>query len=95
MTRAFCLIALLACPAPVLAQTQLGPSLSGDARMGLAWTTPGPRFGGRQDGLRLTARARLRVQFMGETDGGTQFGAVVDLDPDTRRPRSGHVQIGR
>ena len=85
-----CLLAL-----PAAGQTQLGPSISGDARMGLAWSQPDPRFGGRQDGLRLTSRARLRLQFLGETDGGTQFGATIDLDPDTRRPRSRQVHIGR
>ena len=93
--RVICTILLVVFPGLAHAADMRGMSLSGDARMGLVWSQPDPRLGGRQDGLRLTSRARLRVQFLGETDGGTRFGAVVDLDPDTRRPTSHQVHIGR
>lgn len=85
MLRVLIFFALIAAPAS--AQT-LGPSVSGDARMGIVWQ-PKPQWAGqRENGLRMTSRARLKFQFTGETDGGMRFGAEIDLDKarDTRRP---------
>ncbi|MGY6697293.1 MAG: porin [Roseinatronobacter sp.] len=87
------LVALLVAP-PVFAQ-DLGPRLSGDARMGLAYDRPPAWAGQRETGLRMTARARLKFQFTGETDGGTRFGAEFRLDDSQpRRPTAPRVFIG-
>lgn len=83
LARTLALICLL----PLSAQAgQLGPSLSGDARMGLAWSDRPAQFGPRETGLRMTSRARLHLQFMGQTDGGMTYGANIRLD-EQRRPR--------
>lgn len=79
--------------APVSAQT-LGPSVSGDARMGIVWQSQPHWAGQRENGLRMTSRARLKFQFTGETDGGVQFGASIDLDKSRRNRKPGHIFIG-
>ena len=86
MLRATALMMVLALPA----QAQpLGPSLEGEARMGLAFTRAPAWAGQRETGLRMTSRARLTFHFRGETDRGTAFGAEIRLDPNQRgRPRS-------
>ena len=84
------LFALLATPA--LADSP-GLSLSGDARMGVVWESD-RALGPAERGLRLSSRARLRLQFRGETDGGLQFGADLRLDEATQRPAGGSVSIG-
>jgi hypothetical protein len=78
---------------PALSQEQRGLSLSGDARMGIVWSAPDPRLR-RLEGA-FTSRSRLHLRYQGETDGGTRFGFNVDLDPDTRRPRSRQVFLGQ
>lgn len=85
MLRVAALFVILALPAQA---QDLGPSLSGDARMGLVWAQEPDWAGQRENGLRMTSRARLKFQFTGETDGGMRFGAEIDLDKarDTRRP---------
>lgn len=82
-TIALCLI----CTLPATAQP-LGPSVSGDARMGIVWAPKPDWAGQRENGLRMTSRARLKFQFTGETDGGLRFGAEIDLDKasENRRP---------
>lgn len=91
MLRAFALSLILA--APVQAGS-LGPNLSGDARMGLVWNSQPSWAGQRENGLRMTSRARLKFQFTGETDGGLQFGAEFRLDSDRARPRLKSVHLG-
>ncbi|ATX67166.1 porin [Roseinatronobacter bogoriensis] len=72
----------------------LGPKLSGDARMGFVYDR-GPDWAQqRENGLRMTARARLQFEFTGKTDGGLRYGATFRLDPDRQRPRSPTVFIG-
>lgn len=89
------LLFLLLLPAPVMAQdTKPGLKLRGDARMGLTYTPRNPALGGAQDGLRLSSRARLYFQFMGETDGGTRYGVDFDVD-QTNTPRGTRVFIGQ
>ena len=85
MIRATTLALILALPAQA---QDLGPSLSGDARMGLVWAPKPDWAGQRENGLRMTSRARLKFKFTGETDGGLQFGAEIDLDKasENRRP---------
>ena len=73
--------------APAAAQS-LGPSVSGDVQMGLAWQS-GPDWAGqRESGLRMTSRARLKFQFTGETDGGVRYGVELKLDEAGDRPPS-------
>ena len=78
---------------PVDAQ-QIGPSISGDARMGLVWERPPAWAAQRESGLRMTSRARLQLEFLGQTDGGLTFGAQIELDTDTQRARSARIFIG-
>ena len=86
----FCTGLALASP---LAAQDIGPRVSGDARMGLTWERP-PPWAQRESGLRMTARTRLKFQFTGQTDGGTRFGAEFELDPDRARPTPRRVFIG-
>lgn len=79
--------------APVSAQT-LGPSVSGDARMGIVWQPQPDWAGQRENGLRMTSRARLQFQFTGETDGGLRFGANIRVDKSGQNRKKGHVFIG-
>ena len=79
--------------APASADT-LGPSLSGDARMGLVWSDQPDWAGQRETGLRLTSRARLKLRFEGETTGGLRFGAQFRLDERSERPRAPSVFLG-
>jgi hypothetical protein len=91
--RALALVLLLASPA--MAQDgKPGLQLRGDARMGLTYTPRNPALGGVQDGLRLSSRARLHFQFMGETDGGTRYGVNFDVD-GTNKPKGTSVFIGQ
>lgn len=85
MIRATALFLILALPAQA---QNLGPGLSGDARMGIIWAPKPDWVGQREDGLRMTSRARLKFRFTGETDGGMRFGAEIDLDKarENRRP---------
>lgn len=78
--------------APLTAQ-ELGPRLSGDARIGLAYERP-PAWAQRETGLRMTTRTRLHLQFIGQTDGGMTFGANVELDTDHQRPKAQRIFIG-
>lgn len=88
ITAIICLLAL-----PVQAE-QLGPRLSGEARMGLVWSDRDSRLGPRESGIRMSSRARLKFHFEGETDGGLRFGGEFNLDrPDQRRP-IGQFHIG-
>ena len=84
----------LALATPLSAQ-QLGPSVSGDARMGLVWERAPDWATQRENGLRMTSRARLQLEFLGETDGGLRFGARIELDTNNnQRPRSPRLAIG-
>ena len=87
------LFACLLLALPASAQ-ELGPKVSGDARMGLVYDRPPDWAQQRENGLRMTARARLKFEYTGETDGGVRFGAAFKLDPDTQRPRSPRIFIG-
>lgn len=87
------LIILLLCVAPVSAQNT-GPSISGDARMGLVWQSRPDWAGQRENGLRMTSRARLKFQFTGETDGGVTYGAEISLDQETSKPIRPRVFLG-
>ena len=91
MLRPVLVFVLLALPA---AAQDLGPQISGDMRMGLVYERPPEWAQQRENGLRMTARARLKFEFTGETDGGLRFGAAFEFDPDTQRPRSRRVFIG-
>ena len=83
-------------PLPLLAQADRpGLHVWGDGRMGVVWSDRAAPIGPREDGLRLTSRARLHFQFLGETDGGTQFGFNFRVDPKTNRPTSQSVFVGR
>jgi hypothetical protein len=88
-------------PAMALAQQtgqqageQTGLNISGDARMGLVYDRAPAWAGQRETGLRMTARTRLHLEFLGQTDGGLNFGAGITLDSDKRRPTSPWVAIG-
>lgn len=87
------LFACLLLALPATAQ-DLGPKVSGDARMGLVYERAPDWAQQRENGLRMTARARLKFEFTGETDGGLRFGAAFELDPDKQRPRSQRIFIG-
>lgn len=84
---------------PAQAQTTREPtglSLQGETRMVLDRPAAAP--GSERAEARLYARTQLKLRFVGETDGGLQFGAELDLDklgesaPD--RPRGQRVFIG-
>ena len=82
------------CAIPVHAET-LGPSISGDARMGLVWESQPSWAGQRETGLRMTLRTRVTLQFLGETDGGLRFGAEFTLgERDRERLRLRQFTIG-
>lgn len=90
------LAALLALALPAGAETLRGTpglTITGDARMGVVWDR-GDSLGPAETGLRMTSRARLRFRFVGETDGGLQFGAEFRLDEATGQPRGGSVSLG-
>ncbi|MCC5965674.1 MAG: porin [Natronohydrobacter sp.] len=91
MLRAIAL--LLFCAAPAGAQNA-GPVVSGDARMGLVWQSKPGWAGQRENGLRMTSRARLKFQFTGETDGGLTYGAEISLDQDKAKPARPRVFLG-
>ena len=91
MRRALFALMFLALPAHA---DGLGPKISGDARMGLVYDRAPDWARQRENGLRMTARARLKFQFTGETDGGVRFGAEFELDPDKQRPTSQRIFIG-
>ncbi len=94
--KALVLAVLLVLPQHALAQgNRPGLSMSGDARMGLGWTSRDDTFGPAEKGFRMTARARLHFQFMGETDGGTRFGVNFTAEPRTGRVSGQSVFIGR
>lgn len=86
---------------PAQAQTTREPtglSLQGETRMGMVLDRPAAAPGSDRAEARLYARTQLKLRFVGETDGGLQFGAELDLDklgesaPD--RPRGQRVFIG-
>lgn len=92
MLRRIALIPLLFA-APVMAD-QPGLSISGDARMGIVWERPAAAPGSDRAKARLHARARLKLKFTGETDGGLTYGAEIELDKPTARPTARRVFIG-
>nr|WP_227426748.1 porin [Roseibaca sp. Y0-43] len=92
MLRRFVFIPLL-CAAPAMAD-QPGLSISGDARMGIVWERPAAAPGSDRAEARLHARARLKLKFSGETDGGLAYGAEIELDKTTARPAARRVFIG-
>ena len=88
---AITLAALALASQPAQAQQRgqtMGLNISGDARMGLVYDRAPPWAGQRETGLRMTARTRLHLEFMGQTDGGLKFGAGITLDSDKARPTS-------
>ena len=91
MLRPALAVFLLALPANAEAP---GLHLSGDARMGLVWERPPAWAQQRENGLRMTSRARLKFEFIGETDGGVRYGAEFRLNPDTQRPNARRIFIG-
>jgi hypothetical protein len=91
MLRAF--LFLLLGTAPAAAQNA-GPAVSGDARMGLVWQSQPDWAGQRENGIRMTSRARLKFQFTGETDGGLRYGANFKLDQNKDRPSRPQVFLG-
>lgn len=76
-----------------LAAQDLGPRVSGDARMGIVYA-PAPDWARRESGLRMTSRTRLKFEFTGETDGGTRFGAELRLDQTPDRRPSTSLTLG-
>jgi hypothetical protein len=89
-------LALLPLSVPAVAQTDRpGIQVWGDGRMGLTWSDRNTALGPTEKGLRLTSRARLHFQIMGETDGGTQFGVNLGVDRDTNRPTTKSIFIGQ
>jgi len=78
--------------APALADRP-GLTLRGDARMGLAWSSQPDWAGQRETGLRTTSRARLHIEYRGQTDGGLHFGANITLDPDRNRDPAGRHEV--
>lgn len=91
MLRVLIIFTLIAAPASA---GTLGPSVSGDARMGIVWKPQPDWAGQRENGLRMTSRARLKFQFTGETDGGLRFGAEFNLDQSDRNRPLRRVHIG-
>lgn len=90
-------LALALLPLPALAQHSDRPGIQvwGDGRMGLAWSDRNSALGPTENGLRLTSRARLHFQIMGETDGGTQFGVNFGVDRDSKKTTGKSVFVGR
>lgn len=67
-------------PAPSLLAQTSGLTLQGDVRMGIVWDRPAAAPGSDRAEARLYARRQLKLKFAGETDGGLQYGAEIDLD---------------
>ena len=90
------LVLALSMPQIGLAQTNRpGIQMSGDARMGLTWANRGTALAPTERGLRLTTRARLYFQFMGETDGGISYGVNFNTDRAAGRVNGQSAFIGR
>lgn len=62
--------------------------------MGLVWQSKPDWAGQRENGLRMTSRARLKFQFTGETDGGLTYGAEISIDQDKAKPARPRVFLG-
>ncbi|WP_296640507.1 porin [Roseinatronobacter sp.] len=99
LARAVILALLIVVPAQ--AQTTREPtglSLQGQTRMGVVWDRPAATPGSDRAEARLYARTQLKLRFVGETDGGVQFGAELDLDKlgsdNPNRPRGQRVFLG-
>lgn len=94
--RALVLALALACPQAVLAQSDRpGLQLSGDAHMGLRWSNRTDALGPVEKGLRMSSRARLHFQFMGETDGGLRYGVNLGRDVQNNRTTGRSIFIER
>ena len=87
------LVILLA--APALAAEPTGLSISGDARMGVTNDRSPEWAGTRESGLRLTTRNRIRLRFVGETDGGLRFGGQIELENEDGRARNRQIFVDR
>ena len=61
--------------------------------MGVVWDS-GPSLGASENGLRMTSRMRLRLNFERQTDSGLAFGGTIRVDETQRRLRGGSVHIG-
>ena len=72
-----------------------GLSISGDARMGIVWEGPTAAPGADRADAKLYARSRIKLKFMGKTDGGLTYGAEIELENPTGRPKARRVFIGR
>ncbi|NBB96931.1 MAG: porin [Alphaproteobacteria bacterium] len=81
--------------APAAWAEQPGLSISGDARMGIVWERPAAVPGADRAAAKLYARSRLRMKFVGETDGGLTYGAEIELENPTGRAKARRVFIGR
>jgi hypothetical protein len=92
MLRQFLFISLIL-TAPAIAD-EPGLSISGDARMGIVWERPAAVPGSDRAEAKLYARSRLRMKFVGETDGGITYGAEIELENPTGRPKARRVFIG-
>ena len=70
---------------------------SGDARMGVVWTeAPQDHLAGADAaGFRFDTRARLRLNWVQQTDSGISFGAQVELDRAGQAAPSASVTLGR
>ncbi|MBN2759828.1 MAG: porin [Rhodobacteraceae bacterium] len=84
---------LFLAPAPALAQSS-GLSLSGETRMGIVWERPATVPGSDRADAKLYARTRLKLKFLGETDGGVKYGAEIELDKATGRATGRRAFIG-
>jgi hypothetical protein len=94
--RAGLLVLVLSVPQIGLAQTNRpGIQMTGDAQMGLTWANRGTALAPTERGLRMTSRARLHFQFMGETDGGVRYGVNFNTDRATGRVNGQSAFIGR
>lgn len=87
------LIAMLL-PGTLAAQDTPGLSLQGDARMGIVWERPAAAPGSDRATARLYARTRLKLKFLGETDGGLTYGAEIELDKPIGRATTRRVFVG-
>lgn len=89
-------IVFIAClfPAALAAQDRPGIFLEGDARMGIVWDRPAAAPGSDRAEARIHARSRLKLKFIGETDGGLRYGAELELDKPTGQPTAQRVFIG-
>ncbi|WP_162300761.1 porin [Alkalilacustris brevis] len=71
--------------------SQSGVSITGDARMGVAYD------GGSEGGMRFVSRMRVHFHFRGQTDGGLGYGVGLGdgdrADPATRG-QGGTLQFG-